>query len=297
MSSTIDQIIPSKSCLERIAAGFGWAEGPIWIQEEKCLLFSDICNDTIYRWRPYFGLSVYRKPSGYANGNAIDCDGRLVTCEHKTRRITRTENNKQISTVVNRFENLRFNSPNDLVFRSDGSMYFTDPAYGLEEPMGGPGQRELPFQGVYRYTPKTRSVTLETNSLSSPNGLAFSPDESILYINDSDRNQIFTFFVQSTGELTEKCLFAQLDTQQGPGWTDGMKTDLEGNVFSTGPGGVWVFDSQGNILGIIEMQETATNLVWGGDSWRDLYITTATESFTTSCLYRIQQLNPGQGTG
>jgi gluconolactonase len=289
----LDHMIPDGVGLERLCAGFGWAEGPVWIPDEGCLLFSDICNDVMYKWKSESGLSIFRKPSGYANGNALDQHGRLVTCEHRQRRVSRTNPTGQVVAIVSSYQNQRFNSPNDVVVRSDGSVFFTDPAYGLEKHMGGPANREIPFQGVYRVVPEGNTAILETADLGSPNGLALSPDESQLYINDSDCMQILVFEVEPNGALTGGRLFAQFDSGSGRGWPDGMKTDGEGNLFAAGPGGIWVFDSRGSVLGMLEIPETVTNLAWGGSDRRELYITTALESFEASCLYRVKTRGAG----
>jgi sugar lactone lactonase YvrE len=248
-----------------LAGGFKWAEGPLWLAEEEALLFSDISGDTIYKWGRINDISVYRQPSNYANGNSIDLSGRLITCEHASRRVSRTEVDGSIVTLAFHYENRRLNSPNDVIVRSDGSIYFTDPPYGYTEHMGTNGQRELDIQGVFRISPVDFAITLEVSDFQTPNGLAFSPDERSLYVTDTDLMHIRVFEVQPDGSLANSRIFAELDSKMGPGWPDGLKTDNRGNIYVTGPSGIWIFDSMGSLLGILNMPETATNLNWGGE--------------------------------
>lgn len=269
-----------------------WAEGPLWLPRQEALLFSDIPANTIYMWEQHSGVTVYRKPSSGANGNTLDSKGRLITCEHTSRRVSRTESESRIITLASHYEGKRLNSPNDVVVRTDGSIYFTDPLYGIEH-SGGLRQRELDFQGVFRISPIDHELSLEVDYFKTPNGLAFSPDERYLFVNDSEPLLIKVFEVQSDGSLTNGRDFAKLDPKFGPGGPDGIKTDSEGNIYSTGPSGIWIFDMMGNLLGILSMPETTTNLNWGGVDKRELYITTATGTSQGSFIYRLKLSIPG----
>ena len=294
-SRGLDQIIPSDPLLERLAGGFKWAEGPLWLLNKQCLIFSDISGNTIYQWEDHRGLTLFRRPSSYANGNSLDLQNRLVTCEHAARRVSRTDSDGRVITLASHYEDKRLNSPNDVVVRSDGTIYFTDPPYGFSDKMGGRGRRELDFQGVYRLSSPEHSLILEVSDFQSPNGLAFSPDECCLYVADSDRMHIRVFDVQRDGSLTNSRIFVELDPKIGPGWPDGIKTDTACNVYVTGPSGIWIFDSKGELLGILEMPETATNMNWGGVNRNEFYITTATEAFRGSFLYRLKLNARGSG--
>lgn len=249
-----------------MAEGFQFTEGPLW-QPDGFLLFSDIPANTIYKWKPDKKLEVFRRPSGNANGNALDEQGRLITAEHGNRRLSRTLENGEIVTLTDRYEGKRLNSPNDLAIKSDGSIYFTDPPYGIK-----PKQEEFGFYGVYRLAPDG-TLTLLVRDFVRPNGIAFSPDEKKLYVNDSQKGHIRVFDVKTDGTLENGRIFAERKDSSKEGVPDGMKIDNEGNVYSTGPGGVWVFSPSGNLLGKIEVPEAPSNLAWGDRSYKTLYIT------------------------
>ncbi len=283
-SNQIQGILDANSTLEKIANGFRFIEGPIW-HPEGFLLFSDIPENTIYKWQPNEGVTVFRKPSGNANGNTLDLQNRLITAEHSNRRVSRTENNGEIVTLVSEYQGKKLNSPNDVVVKSDGGLYFTDPPYGIKSE-----EEELGFYGVYRLS-ANGELTLLVDDFIRPNGIAFSPDETQLYINDSQEGHIRVFDVQPDGTLTNGRLFATQKNPDKRGVPDGMKVDIQGNIYSTGPGGVWVFSPSGEKLGLIETPETAANLAWGDADYKTLYIT------ATSSLYRIrlniQGVQPG----
>lgn len=285
-SLEITRIVPDGSVFELISSGFKWAEGPIWIPDEQALNFSDVVGDTIYRWNEKAGLVKFRQPSGMANGSTIDVQGRILTCEHANRRVARTEKDGTIVTLASHFEGKKLNSPNDVVVRSDGTIFFTDPPDGLTETWGIPGVKELDFQGVYRISP-TGDLHLEIKDFQTPNGLAFAPGEKQLYIDDTDHMHVRVFDVNTDGSLSNGKVFAELDAALGSGWCDGLKTDMEGNVYVTGPGGIWIFSSSGKRLGVLETPETATNMNWGGEKKQDLFITTSTEDFKGSAVYRL----------
>jgi sugar lactone lactonase YvrE len=263
--------------VEKVAGGFQFTEGPVWIPAGY-LLFSDIPANVIYKWAPGFDAAqVWREPSGHSNGLTLDRAGRLVACEHD-RRVSRTEADGTVVALAEQYEGRRLNSPNDIVCKSDGSIYFTDPPYGL------PGQeegRELDFNGVYRLAPDG-TLTLLDGSFERPNGLAFSPDEGVLYVDDTHKGHIRTFDVRPDGTLANGRVFVELKDPSKDGAPDGMKVDVQGNVFCTGPGGVWVLDPAGELLGVIEPPEVPANLAWGDDDLKTLYITARTG------LYRIR---------
>ena len=233
-------------------------------------------------------MTTFRSPSSKANGNALDRQGRIVTCEHVNRRVSRTELDGTIITLASHYEGKKLNSPNDVVIKSDGSIYFTDPCSGIEsEKAGGVRPQELDFCGVYRVAPDGKELTLLVKDFTKPNGLAFSPDESLLYINDYTEKLIRVFDVKKDGTITNGRLFARLPGDK-PGAPDGMKVDVEGNVYCAGPGpGIWIFDPSGEYLGIIFPPEKSANFAWGERDWKSLFLCASTS------LYRIRLKVPG----
>jgi gluconolactonase len=273
--NTVQDILDDSAKLEKVAGNFQFIEGPIW-HPDGFLLFSDIPADIIYKFASNQQVEVFRRPSGKANGNTLDKENRLLTAEHENRRVSRTEKDGKVIALADRYEGKRLNSPNDLVVKSDGSIYFTDPSYGVSK-----DQEELGFYGVYRLASDGK-LTLLVKDLVLPNGIAFSPDEQKLYVNNSEAGYIAVYDVKPDGTVTNEQLFADLkDASQG-GVPDGLKVDLEGNVYSTGPGGVWILSPDGKLLGKISVPETATNLAWGESDRKTLYITANTS------LYRIR---------
>jgi gluconolactonase len=299
------ELFPPGAALERIATGFQFTEGPVWHAREQCLLFSDIIGNRIYRWSPRDGVSVYREPSGMSNGLTFDPEGRLCACEHGNRRVSRTLADGTVVALAERFEGKRLNSPNDLVFRSDGTLYFTDPPYGLTPPYGLEGQQpELDFHGLFRLNPDG-ALALMSRDFDRPNGLAFSPDEKILYVADTPRYHVRALRVAPDGILSGGDVFAEL-RGEGGGRPDGMKVDTRGNLWCTGPGGVWVFSPDGAHLGSIRVPERQTaNVAWGqersdarggtdgNEPWTWLYMTSHVS------VYRLRVNVPGirVGTG
>ena len=282
--NTVQDILDESAKLEKVAGDFQFIEGPIW-HPDGFLLFSDIPADIIYKFASNQQVEVFRRPSGKANGNTLDKENRLLTAEHENRRVSRTEKDGKVITLADRYEGKRLNSPNDLVVKSDGSIYFTDPSYGVNKE-----QQELGFYGVYRLASDGK-LTLLVKDLVLPNGIAFSPDEKKLYVNNSEAKYIAVFDVKPDGTVTNERLFADLkDASQG-GVPDGLKVDLEGNVYSTGPGGVWILSPDGKLLGKISVPETATNLAWGESDRKTLYIT------ASKSLYRIRLKIPGVRAG
>ena len=273
--NNLGQILTAKSQVEKIAEGFEFTEGPLW-HPDGFLLFSDIPANKIYKWQPEQKIEIFRQPSGNANGNTLDLLGRLLTAEHGNRRLSLTKQDGLLVTLVSHYQGKRLNSPNDLVVKSDGSIYFTDPPYGIKSE-----QEELGFYGVYRLAPDGR-LTMLVDDFVRPNGIVFSPDETKLYVNDSQRGHIRVFEVKPDGTLEKGQLFAKLKPPSQEGAADGMKVDIQGNVYSTGPGGIWIFSPAGDLLGIIETPEAPANLAWGDSDYKTLYITARTS------LYRIR---------
>jgi len=281
MKREFNDIVPKESKLEKIATGFVFTEGPIWDASQGCLFFSDIPANKMRKYTEAKGAELFREPSGKSNGLTLDKQGRLLACEHANRRVSRTEKDGTVVTIADRYNGKKLNSPNDVVVKSDGSIYFSDPPYGLTAEFGNVGEQELPFQGVYRLSADGKTLALLTDEFYRPNGLAFSPDESLLYIDDSERVFVRVFDVKPDGTIANGRIFAELVGTE-PGTTDGMKIDSEGNVYVTSPGGISVFDPSGNKLGRIDMPEVAANLAWGDKDWKTLYITGSTS------LYRIR---------
>lgn len=286
----LERIVSLDQEAEELGTGYGgemgpaWlgpAEGPVWWRDGGYLLFSDIHADRRMKWAPGEGVSTFQESTNRANGLTRDRQGRLVACEHDSRRVTRLEPDGSITVVANRYHDRRLNRPNDVVVSSDGSTYFTDPAtFDVDS--------ELDFPGVYRVSPDLGTINLLVRDFVLPNGLTFSPDESVLYIDDSHRGHIRAFDVQPNGllALATDRVFCDMKGDS-PGSPDGMKVDVEGNVYCTGPGGIWILDSSGQHLGTVLTEEPTSNIAWGGADWKTLYFTTMTT------LGRIQLKIPG----
>jgi gluconolactonase len=281
----LDRIVDVNQGIEELASGFGGdtgpAEGPVWWHDGGYLLFSDIGNNRRMKWSAREGCTLFYEPTHEANGLTRDRQGRLIACEHLARRVTRWEHDGSLTVVANNYKSQRLNRPNDVVVKSDGSIYFTDPGLGRIE-------SELDFCGVYRVSADLGSIHVLVWDFVVPNGLAFSPDERILYVNDSRRGHIRAFDVEDNGLLamaTDR-VFATLQDER-IGVPDGMKVDVEGNVYCTGPGGIWIFDSNGVHLGTVATGAQTTNIAWGDDDWKTLYFT------TWRTLGRIRMKIPG----
>ena len=275
------KLIDSEAPVEQIATGCQFTEGPLWHATERFLLFSDIPANKMRRWDAGSGMTVFRDPSGKSNGLTYDKGGHLIACEHGNRRVSRTTADGQVITIASHYEGKRLNSPNDVVVKSDGSIYFTDPPYGLSAAYGVESEKELDFQGVYRLSPNGDTLTLLVDDFDRPNGLCFSPDESILYINDTERMHVRAFDVQPDGTIANDRIFGEEEGDTGK--PDGMKADVHGNVYLTGPDGIWVFAPDGTHLGIILVPERSANLAWGGDDWNSLFITASTSVYRVEC--------------
>ncbi len=268
--------------LKHLASGFDWAEGPVWFGDAGCLLFSDIPNNRILRWTPGEGITTYRQPSNYSNGHTRDREGRLISCEHGTRRVTRTEYDGSITVIADNFEGRRLNSPNDVVVKSDGSIWFSDPHYGINTDYEGfRGEEENP-RAVYRVDPDTGALEIVVDDMQCPNGLAFSPDEGLLYVADtgrmhSDDPQHMRVYDMSSGRPKNGRLFHTIDT----GASDGFRLDTDGNIWSSAGDGVHCIAPDGRLLGKIFVPELVSNVCFGGRAKHELYIT------ATTGLYRI----------
>ena len=275
-------VLPEGARVEQVAAGLIFTEGPLWDARTDSLLFSDIPANRIYRWRDGEGFQVVRDPSGKSNGLAWDLSGRLLACEHLNRRISVTTADNQVETLVSMFEGRRLNSPNDLVVHSSGAVYFSDPPYGIQsEAMGALQEQEQPVNGLYLLRPGATEPVLLADDFDRPNGLAFSPDERVLYVNDTPRYQVRAFNVQPDGTLANSRVFTVFSAEDGEGRPDGMKVDAEGNVYTTGPGGLWIFSPEGESLVHARLPEKSANCAWGDDG-RSLYITASTS------IYRLR---------
>ena len=282
-SEAFYKLFPRDIKIKRVATGFNFTEGPVWFAEEKYLLFSDIPANKILKLTFYGQVTVFRWSSGNSNGLTRDKQGRLIACEHSNRRVTRTEIDGSITVLADRFQGKKLNSPNDVVVKSDGAIYFTDPPYGIK-----PDQQEQTIQGVYRLFPETKELILVADDFDGPNGLAFSPDESKLYIDDSASScrHVRVFDVEADGSLSNGQIFHSMNIIK-PGTPDGMKVDAYGHIYCTGPGGVWVFDPEGNHLGTIVTPEIPANCAWGDDDLKSLYITAYTS------IYKLRVNIPG----
>jgi gluconolactonase len=271
---------------ERLATGFAFTEGPVWHPYQRWLIFSDIPSNRLHRWLPSGELAVHRAPSNMANGNTFDRQGRLVSCEHATSQVTRTEPNGTMTVLASHHGGKALNSPNDIVVATDGAIYFTDPTYGRMDYVGVKRDVELAFRGVYRFAPDSGALTLLADDFAQPNGLCLSLDETRLFINDTERRHIRVFTVASDGTVSGGAVWATA-TGDGAGAPDGMKIDSGGNLYCTGPGGIHVFAPEGACLGVIRTPEQAANFTFGEDDLRSLFITASTS------LYRIRVAVPG----
>ncbi|HEX7861022.1 MAG TPA: SMP-30/gluconolactonase/LRE family protein [Verrucomicrobiae bacterium] len=302
MDPELDQLLAPHAVIEKLAAGFEWSEGPVWVKRGGFLLFSDVPNNIVYKWTPYVGTTEFLFPSGYtgeknrggepgSNGLTVDKQGRLVLAQHGDRQIGRLEKGGKVKPLAEFYQKRRFNSPNDLVYHSNGDLYFTDPPYGLEKNNADPA-KEINFNGVYRLTPKGQ-VHLLVSNISFPNGIALSPDEGTLYVAVSDGKKPVIMAYSLTGDkkaVGGRVFFDSAPLMQGrKGVTDGLKVDKKGNLWATGPGGVMVINPEGKLLGIINTGEATANCAFGGADGSMLYIT------ADMYLCRIQTLTQGIG--
>jgi gluconolactonase len=312
MAAGIDAIVPADATIERVATGFTWVEGPIWMPAGY-LMFADIPSNSIRKLTPDGVVSTFMQPSGYkgtapyggkepgSNGMALDQTGRLTVAGHAQRDVWRLESfqtGAQVTMLADSYQGKALNSPNDLVYKSDGSLYFTDPPYGLPTQGDSDSNKQLQVNGVYRVPdafdhkagmpPAHDQLQLLVKDLPRPNGLAFSPDEKYLYVDNSEPKKLWMRYrVKDDGTLTDAKVFYDATSDRRPGAPDGMKVDQTGNVYSTGPGGIWIFSSEGKPLGVILTPERASNIAWGGLGRKTLYIT------ASSSIYRVRLKVPG----
>jgi gluconolactonase len=301
IAPALDELLPSGAKLEKLAEGFAFTEGPVWLPDgEGYLLFSDPNNNLIYRLTPDGDVSVYLTKSGYtgenigeyhqpgSNGLTLDAQGRLTICQHGNRRVVRIEKNGLTTVLADCWNGRRLNSPNDLVYRSDGTLFFTDPPFGLPK-VHDDSRRETPHSGVYSV--RDGRVRLVSADFSGPNGLAFSPDERFLYVGNWEERKkvVFRYPVKPDGTLGSGELFHDLSSAKGEDAIDGLKVDQRGNVYVSGPGGLWIFDDSGKPLGTLRGPEHPHNMAWGDADGRSLYLAAQTG------IYRLRLNVPGAG--
>lgn len=270
--------------VKQLATGFDWVEGPVWFGDANCLLFSDIPNNRIMRWIPDVGISTFRAPSNFSNGHTRDREGRLVSCHHGSRSVTRTEHDGRITVLADSYQGKRLNSPNDVVVKSDGTIWFTDPHYGIMTSYEGEkSPQELPCN-VYRIAPGDGRIDAVATDFACPNGLAFSPDERLLYVSDTGRmhnddpTHIRVFGVGADNSLKSGKVFYAVS----PGVADGMRIDTDGNLWSSAADGVHCINPDGQLLGKILVPETVSNLCFGGRGKHRLFITATTSVYAVS---------------
>ncbi len=290
VDAALEALVPVDYRIEKLHGDFVFTEGPVWVTGDgPYLLFSDVPGNVIYKWSPNGELSDYMNPvfdgekegkgSVGSNGLTIDSEERLVICEHGNRRISRIENDGTQTVLVDNYQGKRLNSPNDVALKSDGWLYFTDPPYGLAKLEEDP-ERDLDFNGIFRLSP-TGEIELLNGEQTRPNGIAFSPDEQTLYVANSDEEEKvwMAYDVKEDGTIANGRVFFDVTSESAEGLPDGLKVDTSGNVFATGPGGVWIFDPSGKHLGTIQPDEVPANVAWGDDG-RTLYMTARTSLYS-----------------
>ena len=272
------RVVRGDPTVERLYAGCRWAEGPVYMPAGRYLVWSDIPSDRMLRWDETTGVvGIFRHPCGYTNGNTLDAQGRLVTCEHGGRRVSRTEHDGSISTIADKFDGKRLNSPNDVVVRSDRSIWFTDPAYGIDSDYEGhQAESEIGSCDVYRVDAATGECRIVADDFARPNGLAFSLDETALYVTDSEVGHMRVLAVTADGGLTDSRVFAECSA----GVFDGIRLDTQGRVWASAGDGVHCFDPNGTLLGKLRLPEPASNLVFGGRKRNRLFVTASTSLYS-----------------
>ncbi|HEX7360796.1 MAG TPA: SMP-30/gluconolactonase/LRE family protein [Bryobacteraceae bacterium] len=314
LSENLDKVIPPGTEITRVASGLKWIEGPVWIPAGKYLLFAEITINSIGKWQPNRDISIFLHPSGFqgtassfhgpepgSNGMTLDPAGRLTVAGHAQRDVYRVESmnpHAQITILADSYHGKRLNSPNDLVYSKNGSLYFTDPPYGLQTQSDNDPLKQLPFNGVYLFpnaseikpgsAPDNSELKLLIKDLPRPNGIAFSPGEKYLYVDSSAPKKVWMRYpVKPDGTLGKGTVFYNATADHASGAPDGMKVDQNGNIFSAGPGGLWIFSPDGTHLGTIHVEGTVSNCAWGGKDWKTLYITAAPH------IYSIRVNVPG----
>ena len=283
------ELVDEHAELEQLGTGCTFTEGPIWNPDGGFLLFSDMPGDVRRRWDEGKGFTEVANPSNKGNGMTIDNEGRLVVCEHVTSSVVRMDADGTGSgreVLATHYDGKELNSPNDVVVKSDGAIYFTDPTYGRMPGFGIEREQDIAYQGVYRIAPGGGEPQLLADDFVQPNGLCFTADEKLLYVNDTDRAHIRVFDVGADGSLSGSRVLADgigTASLEAGDLVDGMKLDERGNVWVTGPGGVWVFDPEGRHLGTIEVPENVGNLNWGGRAWDELFICASTSVYRLRC--------------
>ena len=286
----VDALVPIGAIIQKLASGFAFTEGPVWDQRNNQLYFSDLRSNAIHTWNDEAGLGTYLQPvfegdAGHpsvgSNGLNMDSQGRLLLMEHGNRVVSRIESDGSRTVLVDQYRGMRLNSPNDSAWHSNGWLYFTDPPYGLAQQESDPA-RELEYNGIYRLSPEGEIQLLESDQ-TRPNGIAFSPDQQTLYVANSDGAEKvwYAYDVMNDGTISNPRIFYDVNDQDTVGAADGMKVDVSGNIFATGPGGVWIFSPEGDHLGTIRPEEVPANVAWGDDG-STLYMTARTG------LYRIR---------
>jgi gluconolactonase len=298
LDPALERIVATDASVEKIAGNLKFAEGPLWTRDGS-LLFSDGPANIIYKLKPGGQPAIFRQPSGYdgtdlpesffkgSNGLTFDKQGRLILSEHGNRRLTRLERDGTLTVLADKYEGKRINSPDDVIVKSDGSIYFADPPYGLQGGDTDP-KKELPYSGIFRVV--NGKVELLNKAMARPNGLGFSPDEKYLYVSNSEaRRKIWMRFgVKSDGTLDEGAVFLDVTSERAPGVPDGLKLDTAGNLYGTGPGGIWIISPQAKPLGRIELPEAPANMAWGDRDGKTLYITARTS------VYRVRMKASGK---
>ena len=285
-SEKLTELVDPNVEIEKLATGFTFTEGPIWHPTEHHLLFSDMPGDVRRKWSAESGVVEVMNPSNKCNGMTYDADLNLLVCEHVTSSVVSERPDGTREAIATHYEGTQLNSPNDICVRSDGSIYFSDPTYGRMPGFGLEREQDLDFQGVYRIPPGGGDVELLANDFGQPNGLCFSPDESLLYVNDTDKAHIRVFDVQSNGGLSGDRMFAEhigTASLEKMDLVDGMKCDELGSIWITGPAGIWVLSPEGEHLGVVEIPESVGNHHWGGPDWKWMFVcgTTSVYRFET----------------
>jgi gluconolactonase len=282
-TAAFHELVPPDRQLTRLCTGFRFTEGPVWSAGGQYLLYSDIPANVRWRWDEATGATEARRPSNKCNGMTYEADGSLLVCEHLSSRVVRERAGGPAEVVASHYQGRRLNSPNDIVASDDGAIYFTDPTYGRTAEFGQQRDPDLPFRGVFRVRPGGAEPDLVISDMGQPNGLCFAPGESLLYVNDTTGAFIRVFDVLADGSVgAGRTLCSGIGTgKAGDPNPDGMKCDERGNVYVTGPGGVWVIDPDGTPVGVLEVPEKVGNLNWGGAGWRSLFICASTS------VYRI----------
>lgn len=297
LDAAIDRIVPADAKLERVATGFKWTEGPVWVKDK--LYFAEIPSNSIRTWTPGKGTAIFLQPSGYkgaapyggpesgSNGMTLDARGRLTMAGHAQRDVYRLESldaKAQQTVLADTYKGKRLNSPNDVVYKSDGSLYFTDPPFGLRTQQDNDPEKQLKVNGVYRIphalaqkpgsAPARDELQLLVSDLTRPNGIAFSPDEKYLYVSNSMPKKFWMrYTVKPDGTVTDAKQLLDVTPDNRPGAPDGMKVDMEGNIYSAGPGGIWIISPEGKALGTIVVPGRTSNVAWAGADRKTLYIT------------------------